>query len=43
MTTSKISKKRNIHSIQVNSKDDIELIKNILYISSNDYYLKRKN
>ena len=42
MTTSKISKKRNIHSIQVNSKDDIELIKNILYISSNDYYLKRK-
>lgn len=42
VTTPKISKKRNIHSIQVNSKTDIELIKNILYVSSNDYYLKRK-
>jgi hypothetical protein len=41
-TTPKISKKKNIHSIQVNSKLDIELIKNILYNSSNDYYLKRK-
>lgn len=41
-TTSKISKKKNIHSIQVNSKSDIELIENILYTSSNDYYLKRK-
>ena len=29
VTTPKISKKRNIHSIQVNSKTDIELIKNI--------------
>jgi hypothetical protein len=26
----------------VNSKSDIELIENILYTSSNDYYLKRK-
>ena len=42
VTTPKISKKRNIHSVQVNSKTDIELIENILYISSNDYYLKRK-
>ena len=41
-TTPKISKKKNIHSIQVNSKSDIELIENILYTSSNDYYLKRK-
>jgi hypothetical protein len=41
-TTPKISKKKNIHSIQVNSKLDIELIENILYNSSNDYYLKRK-
>ena len=41
-TTPKISKKQNIHSIQVNSKLDIELIENILYDSSNDYYLKRK-
>jgi len=42
VTTPKVSKKRNIHSVQVNSKTDIELIENILYISSNDYYLKRK-
>ena len=41
-TTPKISKNKNIHSIQVNSKSDIELIQNILYTSSNDYYLKRK-
>lgn len=41
-TTPKISKKKNIHSMQVNSKSDIELIENILYTSSTDYYLKRK-
>jgi hypothetical protein len=41
-TTPKIGKKKNIHSIQVNSKLDIELIENILYNSSSDYYLKRK-
>ena len=41
-TTPKISKKKNIYSIQVNSKLDIELIENILYTSSNDYCLKRK-
>jgi hypothetical protein len=41
-TTPKISKNKNIHSIQVNSKLDVELIENILYTSSNDYYLKRK-
>jgi hypothetical protein len=40
--TPKIGKKKNIHSIQVNSKLDIDLIENILYTSSNDYYLKRK-
>jgi hypothetical protein len=38
----KIGKKNNIHVIQINSKSDIELIKNILYNSSNDHYLKRK-
>jgi hypothetical protein len=41
-TTPKISKKKNIYTFQVNSKSDIELIENILYTSSNDYYLKRK-
>ncbi len=41
-TDPKISKKKNIYSIQVNSISDIELIRNILYTSSNDYYLKRK-
>jgi hypothetical protein len=41
-TTPKISKRKNIYTIQVNSKSDIELIKNILYTSCNDYYLKRK-
>jgi hypothetical protein len=41
-TTPKISKKKNIYSIQVNSKSDIELIENILYNFSSDYYLKRK-
>ena len=41
-TTPKISKKKNIYVLQVNSKPDIELIENILYNSSNDYYLKRK-
>jgi hypothetical protein len=41
-TTPKISKKKNIFSVQVNSKLDIELIENIIYTSSNDYYLKRK-
>jgi hypothetical protein len=41
-TTSKISKKKNIYSIQVNSKSDIELIENNLYNSSGKYYLKRK-
>jgi hypothetical protein len=34
--------KKNIYTFQVNSKSDIELIENILYTSSNDYYLKRK-
>jgi hypothetical protein len=41
-TNPKISKKKNIYTIQVNSKLDIELLENILYTSSNDYYLKRK-
>ena len=41
-TTPKISKRKNIYSIQVNSKSDIELIENIMYTSSSDYYLKRK-
>ena len=41
-TTPKITKKKNIYSIQVNSKPDIELIENIIYTSSSDYYLKRK-
>ncbi|MFM2010726.1 MAG: hypothetical protein RLZZ479_1117 [Bacteroidota bacterium] len=41
-TTPKISKKKNIYALQVNSKQDIELIENILYNSSNNYYLKRK-
>lgn len=41
-TTPKISKTKNIFSIQINSKSDIELIENILYTSSNNYYLKRK-
>jgi hypothetical protein len=41
-TTPKISKKKNIYSIQVNSKSDIELIENNLYNSSGKYYLKRK-
>jgi hypothetical protein len=41
-TNPKICKRKNIYSIQVNSKLDIELIENILYTSSNDYYLKRK-
>ena len=41
-TTPKISKRKNIYTIQVTSKSDIELIKNILYTSCNDYYLKRK-
>jgi hypothetical protein len=41
-TIPKISKKKNIYVLQINSKQDIELIENILYNSSNDYYLKRK-
>lgn len=41
-TTPKISKRKNIYILQVNSNSDIELIENILYNSSNDYYLKRK-
>ena len=41
-TTPKISKRKNIYSVQVNSKLDIELIENIIYTSSSDYYLKRK-
>jgi hypothetical protein len=41
-TTPKISKKKNVYSVQVNSKWDIELIENIIYNSSSDYYLKRK-
>jgi hypothetical protein len=41
-TNPKICKRKNIYTIQVNSKLDIELIKNILYTSSNNYYLKRK-
>lgn len=41
-TTPKISKRRNIYTFQVNSKYDVELIENILYTQSNDYYLKRK-
>lgn len=42
ITTPKIGKKKNIYSIQVNSQTDIELIEDILYTSSNEYYLKRK-
>lgn len=41
-TTPKISKKKNIHQFQVNSKSDIELIEKILYYSSNNHQLKRK-
>jgi hypothetical protein len=41
-TIPKISKKKNIYQVQINSKLDIELIKNILYNSSDDYFLKRK-
>ena len=41
-TTPKISKRKNIYVLQVNSNKDIELIENILYNSSSDYYLKRK-
>jgi hypothetical protein len=41
-STPRISKRKNIYSIQINSKLDIELIENILYNSSNNYYLKRK-
>jgi hypothetical protein len=41
-TTPKISKRKNIYIFQVNSNSDIELIEEILYNSSNDYYLKRK-
>jgi hypothetical protein len=41
-TTPKISKKKNVYSVQVNSKWDIELIENIIYNSSSDYYLKIK-
>jgi hypothetical protein len=41
-STPKISKRKNIYSIQINSKLDIELIENILYNSSGEYYLKRK-
>jgi hypothetical protein len=41
-TTPKISKRKNIYSIQVNSQPDIELIKDILYNSSDECYLKRK-
>ena len=41
-TNPKIGRKKNIYSVQVNSKQDVELIKNILYSSSDDYFLKRK-
>lgn len=41
-STPKISKKKNIHTLQYNSKYDIELIENILYNSSEDYFLNRK-
>jgi len=42
ITTPKICKKKNIYSIQINSKSDIELIEKILYSSSTEYHLKRK-
>lgn len=41
-TTPKIGKRKNIHVLQFNSKKDIELIENILYNSSEDYFLTRK-
>jgi hypothetical protein len=41
-STPKISKRKNICLLQVNSQNDIELVKNILYDSSGDHYLKRK-
>jgi hypothetical protein len=42
ITKPKISKKNNIYVIQINSTSDIEIIKNILYNSSEDNFLIRK-
>lgn len=41
-STPKISKRKNIYLLQINSQNDIEIVKNILYDSSGDHYLKRK-
>jgi hypothetical protein len=38
----KISKKNNIYTFQINSRSDIHKIKEILYESCDDYFLKRK-
>jgi intein/homing endonuclease len=42
VTTPKISKKNNIRALQINSQTDIDIVKDILYDSCENNYLKRK-